>query len=59
MYSEMIEKVAPFPELFTAIRILAFHNSSDPFSDGMFEPQNLERACIWYMFAFTDTMECG
>lgn len=58
MDSEMIKEVAPFSELFSAVRILTFHNSSDSFCNGMFESQNFKMTCIRYMFTFANSMKC-
>ena len=53
----MIKKVASFPELLVATRILALHDSPDPARIGMLVSQYLVVGGIWNMFAFAHRVE--
>jgi len=57
MDSQVIEKVAPFSELFSTALVLAFHHSSHSLGDGVLEAKDFEVVGIWNVPAFTYPVE--
>lgn len=57
MNSQVVEKVAPFSELFSTALVLAFHHSSHSLGDGVLEAEDFEVVGIWNVSAFTYSVE--
>ena len=55
--SKVIEKIASFPKLFLASRILALHYASNSSCFLMFVPQNFVVDGVWYVLTLAQAME--
>lgn len=57
MDPQVVEEIAPLPELFAAAFVLALHNSSHSLSHRVLVPQNLIKSSIGNIFALANAVE--
>jgi hypothetical protein len=57
VYSQVVEKVAPFTELLATVLVLTLHNSSNPLCALVLVSQNFIMSGVWNMLGFADAVE--